>query len=136
MYRVEERKTLEMAEAGGLVIVAVKLNEKAFEHAQNLIKDGLCVLDDRDAWSEHQPSAREENRYIDEHGFAEYARWYLGVDDAENEGTKARYKFPYGDFEKVHRCGVLAAESRAGQRKYIDIELAVAHLHGMLDALR
>jgi len=35
----------------------------------------------------------------------------------------------------VHRCGLLAAESRAGQRRYSDIELAVAHLHGMLDAL-
>jgi hypothetical protein len=34
------------------------------------------------------------------------------------------------------RCGLLAAESRAGQRKYHDIELAVAHLHGMLEALR
>jgi hypothetical protein len=31
---------------------------------------------------------------------------------------------------------VLAAESRAGQRKYHDIEHAVADLHGMLDALR
>jgi hypothetical protein len=31
---------------------------------------------------------------------------------------------------------VLAAESRAGQCKYHDIELAVADLHGMLDALR
>jgi hypothetical protein len=36
----------------------------------------------------------------------------------------------------VHRCGLLAAESRAGQRKYYDIEFAVAHLHGMLDALK
>jgi hypothetical protein len=31
---------------------------------------------------------------------------------------------------------VLAAESRAGQRKYADIEAAAAHLHGMLDAAR
>lgn len=29
---------------------------------------------------------------------------------------------------------MLSAESRAGQRKYLDIELAVAHLHGMIDA--
>jgi hypothetical protein len=49
---------------------------------------------------------------------------------------KGRYKFPYGDFQNVHRCGLLAAESRAGQRKYHDIELAVAHLHGMLEALQ
>jgi RNA polymerase sigma factor (sigma-70 family) len=40
------------------------------------------------------------------------------------------------DFEAVHRCGVLAAESRAGQYKYSDIEVAAAHLHGMLDELR
>ena len=50
--------------------------------------------------------------------------------------TRAATSSPYGDFTKVHRCGLLAAESRAGQRKYYDIELAVAHLHGMLEALR
>jgi hypothetical protein len=47
---------------------------------------------------------------------------------------KGHYKFPYGDFANVHRCAVLAAESRAGQRKYQDVELAAARLHGMLDA--
>jgi hypothetical protein len=30
---------------------------------------------------------------------------------------------------------VLAAESRAGQYKDLDIERAAAHLHGMLEAL-
>jgi hypothetical protein len=30
---------------------------------------------------------------------------------------------------------VLSAESRAGQYKHTDIELAAAHLHGMLDEL-
>ncbi len=38
---------------------------------------------------------------------------------------KLRYKFPYGDFENVHRCGVISAESRAGQYKYQDIENAM-----------
>jgi hypothetical protein len=100
-----------------------------------LIKNGKFVNDDRDAWSEHEPTAQQENDFIEKHGFGEYAKWYLGVDDEQDEDTKARYKFPYGDFEKVHRCGLLAAESRAGQRKYYDIELAIAHLHGMVDAL-
>ena len=115
--------------------MAVKLNNRAFEHAKRLIKDGKFVLDDRDAWSEHQPSTRQENSYLETHGVDDYARWYLGIDDEEAEDNKGRYKFPYGDFEKVHRCGLLAAESRAGQRKYYDIELAIAHLHGMLEAL-
>jgi len=87
-------------------------------------------------WSEHQPAAKEENEFIEEHGWGEYSKWHLGVDDEENRETKGHYKLPYGDFEAVHRCGILAAESRAGQRKYIEIERAAAHLHGMLEALR
>jgi hypothetical protein len=116
--------------------MAVRLNERAFEHAKDLIKAGRFVLDERDDWSEHQPTAEQENRFIEEHGWAEYARWYLGVDREEREETKGRYEFPYGDFEKVHRCGLLAAESRAGQYKHLDIELATAHLHGMLEMAR
>jgi hypothetical protein len=41
--------------------MAVKLNKTAFHHAQELVHEGKVVLDDRDAWSEHQPSAQEEN---------------------------------------------------------------------------
>jgi hypothetical protein len=113
--------------------MAVKLNKQAFEHAKNLIEQGEFVFDEKDMWSEHQPSAQDENEYLQEHGFGEYGKWFLGIDTEEDEDTKGRYKFPYGDFEKVHRCGVLAAESRAGQYKYDDIEHAAAHLHGMID---
>jgi hypothetical protein len=116
--------------------MTVTMNQKAFDHARELIASGQYVIDDRDSWSEHQPSARQENAFIEQHGMSEYAKWHLGVDDQQDPDRKERYKFPYGDFEKVHRCGLLAAESRAGQRKYYDIELAVAHLHGMLEAMR
>jgi hypothetical protein len=111
----------------------VKLNRAAFEHAQELIRSGRRVIDDRDAWSEHQPSAAAEDEFIAEHGLSAYGRWHLGVDEVKDKQTKGRYKFPYGDFNDVHRCAVLAAESRAGQRKDADVELAAAHLHGMLD---
>src|SRR6266516_2104761 len=89
--------------------MAVALNERAFDHAKSLIKAGKAVLDERDDWSEHRPSAEDENRFIEEHGFDEYSRWYLGVDDEKPEDTKGRYEFPYGDFESVHRCGLLTA---------------------------
>jgi hypothetical protein len=115
--------------------MAIKLNRSAYEHAQRLINEGRVVLDERDDWSEHQPSAEDENRYLEEHGFAEYGKWFLGVDDEHPRDTKSHYKFPYGDFESVHRCGVLAAESRAGQYKHDDVKAAAAHLHGMLEAL-
>ena len=116
--------------------MAVKLNRTAFAYAQELVRAGKVVADDRDAWSEHQPSAQDENEFIRLHGFTEYARWHLGVDDEEDPETKRRYKFPYGDFSKVHRCAVLSAESRAAQYKHHDIQEACAHLHGMIEAVR
>jgi hypothetical protein len=121
--------------AGSDAGMGLKLNKRAFEHAKRLIDERRFVFDDRDDWSEHRPSAAAENRFIEEHGFDDYGLWYLGVDDEANKETKGHYKFPYGDFERVHRCGLLAAESRAGQRKHLDIERAVAHLHGMVEAL-
>ena len=115
--------------------VAVSLNKRAYEYAQGLIKARKAVLDDRDAWSEHRPSAKLENDYLEKHGFSEYGKWFLGVDDEHDSETKGHYKYPYGDFESVHRCGVLSAESRAGQYKHEDVKCAAAHLHGMLEAL-
>ena len=116
-------------------VAKVKLNPSAYEHAKTSIQVGQAVVDEPDDWSEHQPSASQENEFIEAHGYREYGKWYLGVDDEHDEETKAHYKFPYGDFEQVHRCGVIAAEVRAAQYDYDDIEKAAAHLHGMLDAL-
>jgi hypothetical protein len=115
--------------------MALKLNQRGYDHARSLVEDGKAALDDRDAWSEHRPSTAQENEFIKAKGWGEYARWHLGIDDEHNERTKARYKFPHGDFEQVHRCAVLSAEVRAAQRDYTEIQLAAAHLHGMLDEL-
>src|SRR6266542_1506083 len=92
-----------------VLAMAVTLNKRAYEHARKL---------------------------IERRAFGEYATWYLGVDDEVPDGRKSRHRFPYGDFEKVHRCGVLSAEVRAAQNEYYDIEVAAAHLHGLLDARR
>jgi hypothetical protein len=111
------------------------LNENSYEFARTQIKNRNVTLDQRDAWSEHQPSTREENEFIEAHGWDEYANWHLGVDDEASEHTKARYKFPYGDFARVHRCGVLSAEVRAGRNHYRDIEDATIRLRDMMDEL-
>lgn len=113
--------------------MAIKLNKTAFNHAKQLIEEGKVVTDERDAWSEHQPSTRQENEFIRSHGYQEYGKWHLGTDDEQDEETKRRYRFPYGDFKNAHRCALLSAESRAGQYKHFDIENAAAHLHGMID---
>src|SRR2546421_3043601 len=111
----------------------MKLNKRGYEHARRLVEEGRFVADDRDLWSEHQPSSQRENEFLAAQGLGEYGRWHLGVDEAVPEDRKGRYRFPYGDFADVHRCGVLSAEVRAAQYKHHDIELAAAHLHGMID---
>jgi hypothetical protein len=113
--------------------MAVKLNRKGFAFGKELVREGRLVGDERDAWSEDQPSAEEENEFIRAHGIKAYAKWHLGIDTEHPEDTKGRYKFPFGDFKRVHRCAVLSAESRAGQYKHIDVERAAAHLHEMID---
>ncbi len=117
-------------------IHAVQLNQSAFDYAKALVKQGYVVADGRGAWSQHQPSAEEENEFIRLHGFGEYAKWHLGIDDRYAENTKRRYKFPYGDFKNIHRCGVLAAQRRAGQYQYHEIENAAAQLKAMIDMTR
>ena len=115
-------------------IHAVRLNQDAFGYATELIKQGHVVADGQGAWSRHQPSAEEENEFIRLHGFGEYAKWHLGIDDAHGEKTKARYKFPYGDLKNVHRCALLAIESRAAQYKHYGIENAALELREMISA--
>lgn len=112
---------------------ATTLSDRSFAFAQDLVKNGKVVLDQLDDWSEHQPSTQAENEFIEAHGFDEYANWDLDLDDEASENTKARYKYPYGDFAKVHRCGVIAAETRARRNKHLDIGRAAAQLRNMMD---
>jgi hypothetical protein len=56
------------------------------------------------------------------------------INDEHGEHAKGRYEFPYGDFEYVHRGGLITAESRAGQYKHFDIENASHKLHEMIDS--
>src|SRR5207248_5443133 len=83
-------------------------NVNASAFAAQLIKEGHVIADGKGAWSKHRSSADEENEFIRVHGFGEYAKWHLGIDGRYPENTKSRYKFPYGDFKNVHRCGLLA----------------------------
>jgi hypothetical protein len=113
--------------------MATTLNKRSFSFARDQIKNGKVARDQRDDWGEHQPSTKQENDFIEAHGWDEYANWHLGVDDEASEHTKARYKYPYGDFEQVHRCGLIAAETRAGRNKHQDIEDATVRLRDMID---
>ncbi|MER7975241.1 hypothetical protein ACWEOH_07155 [Agromyces sp. NPDC004153] len=113
--------------------MAVKLNQTGLRHARSLVRDGKVVRDERDAWSEDAPSAEDENDFIDQHGWGDYSKWHLGVDDDMDRDTKGHYSFPYGDFAKVHRCAVISAESRAGQFDHDEIRDEAKKLLDLID---
>ena len=108
------------------------LNRDAVAYAEELIRAGSVVRDERGGWKDVEPTTTEENEFIRQNGLQAFGRWHLGIDDEKAEGTKARFEFPYGDFRNVFRSGLLAAESRAGQYKHPDIEGAAKQLLNML----
>lgn len=114
--------------------MAIELNRPALQHARKLVRDGKVVRDERDAWSEAAPTADEENGFIEEHGWTEFSHWHLGIDKDENAETKQAYSFPFGDFRKVHRSGVISGESRAGQYDHTEIRDELRKLLELIDA--
>jgi len=120
------------AQSGG----SIKVNEDAVAFASQLIQEGHSIADRKGAWREHKPSPDMENDFIRAHGFAEYAKWHLAVDERYAVNTKSRYKFPYGDFKNVHRCGLLAVKSRAREHGYNEIEDAATKLLQMIESAR
>ena len=114
--------------------MATKLNRKALENALALVKTGKVERDIRDDWSKHAPSTDDENSFIDKHGFEEFSKWHLGIDREQSDGTKGSVSFPFGDFNKVHRCAVISLESRAAQYDHEDIAKAAKKLLEEIDA--
>lgn len=113
--------------------VRVVLNVEAFEKAKRLIRRGRYIADEREAWSAHRPPVEEENDFLIDRGWEEYATWYLGVDRGEHHDVKAKYKFPYSDFEDVHRCALVAVESSARLYGHDDVASAAHELIEMID---
>jgi hypothetical protein len=111
-----------------------RVNDAAVKHARKLIDAG--TYDDKTEWSDAAPSAREQNKEIDEQSFDEFAEWHLAVNPDASEGTKGRYAFPYGDFVKVNRAALIHAKQRAAQNDHDEIEKAADDLLQRLDDKR
>lgn len=106
--------------------MTIRVNQRGVEHARNLIKGRQYELESD--WSEAQPSTQEENEFIEENGWEAYSEWHLAYDDEHNEQTKGRYRFPFGDLERLHRSGLIAAEQRAGSESYTELERVAREL--------
>ncbi len=110
------------------------VNEPAVAHARQLIEARRYVL--RSRWTDAQPDAEAENKFLTSHSWEEYAEWHLGLTEGASDGTKARYGFVYGDFRRLHRMGLIACHYRAAEWGHKDIELAAHDLLQYLDQSR
>ena len=111
-----------------------RVNQAAVTRARALIDDGR--VDDTTDWSDAAPDTDAQNAFIDEHGYDGFAEWHLAEDPDAGEETKKRYAFPYGDFRKVQRQGLVHAKQRAAQNDHDKIERAADELLQHLDAQR
>ncbi|MBT2496215.1 hypothetical protein J7E45_11410 [Microbacterium sp. ISL-59] len=114
--------------------MAIELNRPAVKFARSLVREGRVVRDERADWSEAAPSADEENRFIEKHGWTQFSHWHLGVDRGENSETKQAYTFPFGDFRAVRRSGVISTESRAGQHGHTEMKEELRKLLELIDS--
>ena len=108
------------------------LNGRAMARARKLIEGRQYVL--RSDWGDIQPNADDETRFLERHGWDDYAAWHLGLTDDANDGTKARYAFVFGDFRRIHRSAIIACHYRAAEWRHNGIELAAHDLLQLLDA--
>ena len=107
------------------------VNDRAVARAKQLIRSRQYVLDSD--WGEVQPKADIENAYLENHSWAEYAEWHLGLTEGAADETKARYAFVYGDLRRLHRTGLIACHYRAAEWRHKEIELAAHELLQLLD---
>lgn len=112
---------------------SIQLNKDAFRFAQELIECGQFVADKRGGWQDHQPSREQKNAFITRQGIEQYANWCLAIDRTHKQSSKSRYKYPFGDFQALHRCALIAIQSRARQCGNYQIEHAAAELQRTLE---
>ena len=68
--------------------MAVEVNQRGFEHAKHLIREGRAVADERGDWRDHRPDAHTEDAHMLAMGAERYGNWHLGIDHDEPEGLK------------------------------------------------
>jgi hypothetical protein len=113
--------------------MAIKVNTAGFEHAKKLIQQGNVNIDQE--WHLMEPTPESEDAYLAsvDGDINRYGRWFLAINTDHTPDTKEHYEFPYGDFSKVCRSGVVAAKQRAAQYHHADVEAAAAKLLDLID---
>jgi hypothetical protein len=115
-------------------MASYSVNAQAVQQARRLIDARQYVLESD--WGDVQPTAEDENAFLESHSWPDYAAWHLGLTDGASDDTKGRYAFVYGDLRRVHRMGLVACQYRAAEWRHKEIELAAHELLQHLDNTR
>jgi hypothetical protein len=107
------------------------VNRRAVDRAHGLIDARQYVMDSD--WGESQPGPDDENTFLRNHSWDEYAEWHLGLTEGATDETKARYGFVFGDFRRIHRSAIIACQFRAAAWRHKAVELAAHDLLQHLD---
>ena len=116
----------------GRLVASYAVNRRGVARARELIEGRQFVL--RSEWGNVQPKAADENAFLKNHSWEEYAGWFLGLTEGAGDQTKARYAFVYGDLRRLHRSGLIACLYRAAEWRHKDVERAAYRLLQELDA--
>jgi hypothetical protein len=113
-------------------MASYKVNRRGVAHARELIRAKRYVLESE--WGQAQPKADDENAYLEHHSWKEYGGWFLGLTEGAPDETKAGYAFVCGDFQRLHRSGLIACVYRAAEWRHKEVERAAYRLLQELDA--
>lgn len=111
-----------------------RVHDEGVTKARDMIDSGQYDIDT--PWSDAAPSTEESNAKIDRDGYGGYGEWHLAIDQGASEETKDRYGFPYGDFRRVSRSGLIHAKQRASQNDHDEVVRAAGDLLEHLDRRR
>ena len=107
-----------------------KTNPKGISHANSLISNNDVTKPS--SWE--RPSVEVENAYIEENGWDEFAKWFLGVDTSMDKETKGRYGYIYtSDFKTVDREGLRAIRQRSAQNGLSSVFAAAGKMIEAID---
>jgi hypothetical protein len=111
--------------------MAAMLNRRAYEHAKELITEGRFIFDERGAWSEHRPSAEEENEFIRLHSLTASGIWDSTTKNPRR--PRGTTNFPMG----ISRmCTAVACSPRKAARANINIMTSRTRRRAAWDAGR
>ena len=107
-----------------------KTNPKGISHANSLISNNDVTKPS--SWE--RPSVEMENAYIEENGWNEFAKWFLGVDTSMDKETKGHYGYIYtSDFKTVDREGLRAIRQRSAQNGLSSVFAAAGKMIEAID---